>query len=138
MNSYKVFISQPMSGLTDTEIDEIADRVISKFVNAYDIPAGSNFDIVNRLSFSSSTPKTVALGESIKHMEEADYIIFASGFTQTRGCLVEYSVVNNYADDWADDPNKPVVCFEIRDSIKRADDRITRHRCFMEDTIDNE
>lgn len=138
MKLYRIFISQPMKNRTEAEIDRAADRIIELFKLQFSVPEDSAFTIVNRLSFDPGTPRTKALGMSITHMEEAEYIIFAKGFTQANGCLVEYSVVNNYGDDWAKDPTKPNILFEQAESLKETTNRLERHRCFMEDTMDYE
>ena len=91
----KLFISQPMAGLTDEKIrkrrEELIQLVKEKF--SEDIEVIDSFtkseEIVRR-------GRIAMLGDSIMKMHDADMVIFASGWRRSAGCNVEHEVCVRY------------------------------------------
>ena len=93
----KIFISQPMRGLTDEEIlkarEEIkknAEKVIKEPVELID-------------SFIEDYPGEINkhipvfyLGKSIQSLSQADIAYFGGDWKNARGCLIEHEVATQY------------------------------------------
>ena len=93
----KIFISQPMRGLTDEEIlnkrQEImknAEKVIKEPVELID-------------SFIEDYPKEINkhipvfyLGKSIQFLSQADIAYFGGDWRNARGCKIEHEVAKQY------------------------------------------
>lgn len=93
----KLFISQPMKGLTDEEIlktrEKIrvkAEKVIGKPVKLID-------------SFIKDYPGEINkhvpvfyLGKSIQLLSQADIAYFGEDWRNARGCLIEHEVARQY------------------------------------------
>lgn len=74
----KVFISQPMNGLTDEEIE-----FIDSFLQDY--PGEINKHI-----------PVWYLGKSIQLLSQADMIYLGEGWDKARGCKIEYEIAKAY------------------------------------------
>lgn len=91
----KVFISQPMKGLTDQEIKEIRGKAIIELGKHFE-----EFDTID--SFIEGKPPKNAneaiwyLGKSIEKLAEADLVLFLPGWHETRGCSVEHETALRY------------------------------------------
>ena len=93
----KLFISQPMRGLTDEEIlksrEEIrirAEKIIGepiKLINSFieDYPG----------EISKSIPVWY-LGKSIQFLSQADIVYFGGDWRNARGCKIEYEIAIAY------------------------------------------
>ena len=100
----KLFISQPMHGLSDEEIISERNRIVNKFVEAIRVQypiVDADVTVVNAIYvYKPCPPKDAAriwyLTESIRTIEDADVIIFAKGWDKASGCRVERAVVENY------------------------------------------
>lgn len=133
-----VFISQPMNGLTQEEINVTRERITKSLRETLGTSDNTEFRIINDLPKYDHMTRIDMLARSIGVIDNADIVIFASGFTKARGCLVEYHVVNEYGDDWVKDPKMPNVYFEMPDgTLKEATNRLERHRCFMMDQMND-
>ena len=93
----KLFISQPMRGLTDEEIlknrEEItvrAEHVIGEPVELIDSFIKDYPGEINK-----SIPVWY-LGKSIQLLSQADIVYFAGDWRNARGCKIEYEVANAY------------------------------------------
>lgn len=91
----KIFISQPMNGLTDEEIKKNRNTAIEKlkkFMN------GEKFEILD--SFFEDAPYNARplwyLGESLKILAKADYALFLKGWDKARGCKIENTCAQEY------------------------------------------
>jgi hypothetical protein len=99
----KVFISQPMNGLTDKEIASNRDEAIEEIKRLY-----SFFDRNNDLEIISTTqqreyeilPKNASrlwwLGRAIQMLEDVDVIYMCRGWKNAKGCKVERYVAIQY------------------------------------------
>jgi hypothetical protein len=92
----KLFISQPMRGLTD---DEIMAARIEAADNA-EIALGEDVDVID--SFAQCQPDEDEneplwyLGWSLQLLASADVIYFAPGWEDARGCRIEHQCAVEY------------------------------------------
>lgn len=90
----RVFISQPMNGKTDKEIEEERLSIVSKISETVDEP----FEVID--SFFKSAPHDAKplwfLGKSIELLSTADLVYFAKGWETARGCIIEHSCAVAY------------------------------------------
>jgi hypothetical protein len=89
----KVFISQPMRGLTSEQIlqarDSIKEEVLKKYGDK-DIEFLSSF-------FDDYNGSAVGfLGKSIEVMSHADIVVFGKGWAHMRGCRIEEAIAKEY------------------------------------------
>lgn len=109
----KIFVSLPMSGLTDEEIRKRQKDIFCKYLevskNIHNRILSHEFDERNFVLVNSIlTDEDVnpskfgrnvgayCLGESIKMMADSALVIFANGWEQARGCRLEYQVADAY------------------------------------------
>lgn len=93
----KIFISQPMSGLTDEQILGKRERIkeeIKKNIK-------EEVEIID--SFIEGYPGEINkhipvwyLGHSILRLSEADIVYFSKGWSEARGCKIEYQIAVEY------------------------------------------
>ena len=97
----KVFISQPMNGLSDKEIrkrrNEAIDEIHKMFGEDVEI-LDSFFDDYDEDGdvFDEKVTPIKYLARSIDVLADADVVYFVSGFMTNRGCRIEYEVANSY------------------------------------------
>ena len=94
----KVFISQPMNGLSDLQIEEDRARVIEGLYNV-----GYNPDEITVIDtfIEENAPDNVNsglwyLGKSLEMLADADIAVFAKGWKNARGCQIEYKCAKEY------------------------------------------
>lgn len=92
----KLFISQPMNGLSDEDVLKERDRAIkyAKKQLVEDIEVLDSY-------FTEDVPEGVDsglwwLGESIKLLAQADVAYFVKGWNRARGCLIENECAFRY------------------------------------------
>lgn len=92
----RLFISQPMDGLTDDEISATRERLhkqAEEFLRE---------KVILIDSFIEETPPTGCnipvwyLAKSIELLSTADVIYMGKGWKDARGCKIEYQVANAY------------------------------------------
>lgn len=88
----KLYISQPMRGLSDEQILEErraaqleAERIM-----------GQPLELIDSLLSDCSKGPVWCLGRSICLMQDADVVYFARGWKEARGCRAEYVVAREY------------------------------------------
>ena len=90
----KLFISQPMRGKSNDEIRQVRNEAI---VIAHNI---TNEDIEVIDSFFEGAPVDAKplwyLGKSIELLANADFVYFAEGWNEARGCIVEHYCAKEY------------------------------------------
>lgn len=95
--TYKLFVSQPMSGLSMDQI--IKDREeAANFFKFLKVTA-MQIEVIDNLQ--EDHPEYIAtdyLSNDIKLLGRADGIIFVKGWETHRGCLVEFEVARNFVD----------------------------------------
>lgn len=86
----KIFLSQPMNGLSDDEIIRIRKSVQKMLTE--------NDELID--SFIEGAPAKATplwyLGESIKLLGSADVVVFAPGWENARGCRIERRCAEEY------------------------------------------
>jgi len=94
----KVFISQPMNGLSDLQIEKDKTRVIKKlYIEGY---KPDEITIIDSF-IEENAPDNVNsglwyLGKSLELLAGADIVVFAKGWRKARGCLIEFKCANEY------------------------------------------
>ena len=93
----KLFISQPMKGLTDEEILKAREEIKTRAEQAI----GEQVELID--SFIKDYPKEInksipvwCLGKSIQYLSQADIAYFGGDWRNARGCKIEYEVANAY------------------------------------------
>jgi len=108
----KVFISQPMNGLTDEQIlnerENIKEYLKKKL--------GKDIEFID--SFIQDYPENIYdnqavwyLGKSIEFLSQADLVYFARGWRDARGCRIEYEIAKEYHIPMRVEDE--LFCFEI-------------------------
>ena len=87
----KIFISQPMKGLSEKEIKANREKAIKKIKELY----GEDTEIIDSYIEGEGTPLW-KLGKSIELLSIADVAYFMRGWNKTRGCRIEYMCANDY------------------------------------------
>lgn len=91
----KVFISQPMNGLSDEEIRTNREAIINK-LNEFKL---GEFEIIDSYMADYNPEKNnpvAYLGKSIEFLAQADLAVFGKGWQNARGCQIEHSVCVAY------------------------------------------
>ena len=93
----KIMISQPMSGLSLSEIAYQRDKIERKLeslghevVNSY----FKEFNEENRCDLAHVP--VYYLGKALQKMAECDAVYFAEGWELARGCVIERAVAEKY------------------------------------------
>lgn len=90
----KVFISQPMNGKSNEEIEAIREDIVNDFKEIY------KEKVIILDSFFKNAPHDAKpvwfLGKSLEIMSEADVVYFAKGWENARGCRIEHTVAKEY------------------------------------------
>ena len=90
----RVFISQPMNGKTNEEIEKEREE-LTEFAKA---KLGSDVEIID--SFFKDAPHDAKplwfLGKSFELLSTADACVFAKGYEKARGCVMEHKACENY------------------------------------------
>ena len=87
----KVFISQPMKGLSEKEIKSNREKAIRKIKSLY----GDDAEIIDSYMEGGGAPLW-CLGKSIELLSIADVAYFLKGWNKARGCRIEYMCANDY------------------------------------------
>ena len=93
----KLFISQPMRGLTDEEILKAREEIRARAEHAI----GEPVELID--SFIKDYPKEInksvpvwCLGKSIQLLSQADIAYFGGNWRNARGCQREHEVARTY------------------------------------------
>jgi hypothetical protein len=92
----KIFISQPMAGLSDEEI--IKTREFNMQMIRMQLPQDADVEFID----SFTKPDDIAgnrvkmLGHSIMLLADADVCFFLPGWNESPGCLTEFDVCKRY------------------------------------------
>lgn len=96
----KVFISQPMSGLTDAEIVAIREKIFEEYRAEHPeaVLMDSYADTKQRMGefFTYQHSDVAMLANAIDILADSDVIIFAKGWEHHRGCRIEDKVATYY------------------------------------------
>lgn len=92
----KIFISQPMNGLTEAEIMKYRSAAIKNIRDKY-----GNVEILDSY-FRDKKPNDTKneglyrLGQSLILLSKADLVVFLPGWSNSRGCKLEYKAALEY------------------------------------------
>ena len=93
----KIFISQPMRGLTDEEILKAREEILIKAEKKI----GEPVELID--SFIEDYPGEINkhipvfyLGKSIQFLSQADVAYFGGDWRNARGCKIEHEVAKQY------------------------------------------
>ena len=91
----KVFISQPMNGKSNDEIELERKRAIEDIEEEFDTD-----EIIILDSFFKDVPHNAKplwfLGNSLRILSDADIAYFCNGWEQARGCKIEHECAKEY------------------------------------------
>jgi hypothetical protein len=128
MKEIKVFISQPMQGLSLAEVQEKRTEVLERVGKCLEEKGLTDFSldpinaIIRGVSIEDecymdvlgldpeNPPRTWWLGQAIQEMAAADLFVFGPGWGSAKGCLVEQKVYDLY---FKDVPRVGVTCRRI-------------------------
>lgn len=89
----KLFISQPMNGLSNKAIETRRNEIIEAVKEDY-----GDIEVID--SFFKDAPHDAKplwfLGESLKKLSEADIVFFEDGWENARGCKIEHECASAY------------------------------------------
>lgn len=96
MTNKKVFISQPMNGKSDEDIDAEREKAISRIKSEL----GDNIEILDSFIDEECPTDFNAglwyLGKSLMILAEADVAYFINGWENARGCMFEHECAIKY------------------------------------------
>jgi hypothetical protein len=98
----KLFISQPMRGLTDEEILKKREEIRLKAEKTIGEPVELIDSFFEDFKPTGNIP-VAYLGKSISLMAEADVAYFGEGWKEARGCKIEHEVAVQYNIDRIED-----------------------------------
>ena len=100
----KLFISQPMRGLSEEEILKVREEIKIKAEKVI----GEPVEVID--SFFTEYPGEVCksipmwyLGKSIQLLSQADIVYFGGDWRNARGCKIEHEVAKEYGIDRIED-----------------------------------
>lgn len=100
----KLFISQPMRGLTDEEILKVREEIKIKAEKEI----GEEIELID--SFIKEYPGEINkvipvyyLGKSIQFLSQADVVYFGGDWKNARGCKIEREIAKEYGIDRIED-----------------------------------
>ena len=94
----KVFISQPMNGLSNLQISIDRGRVIEGLYNKGYKP--DEITVIDSI-IEENAPDNVNsglwyLGKALELLSDADIVVFAKGWRNARGCQIEFRCAKEY------------------------------------------
>jgi hypothetical protein len=96
----KLFISQPMRGLTDDEILKVREEIRIRAEKEI----GEQVELIDSfiLEYPGEINKSIPvwyLGKSIQFLSEADVAYFGGDWKNARGCKIEHEIAVQYGID---------------------------------------
>lgn len=94
----KVFISQPMQGLTDKEILKAREEAIKYAKSHIKIACDDSLEFINSF-FPGAVEENRPLwnlGRSLQLLSEADVCLFIGNWVMSRGCRIEHECCLQY------------------------------------------
>lgn len=89
----KVFISQPMGGKTEEEIDDRRSEIINII---YQYLGKNNIEILNTNFHFPGQNALFYLAKSIEKLSKADIAVFDNDWEKYRGCRIEHECCLEY------------------------------------------
>ena len=88
----KVFVSMPMRGKGKEEIVKERERLLALAANTL----GEPVELVESYLGQGDYKPLECLGESLKRMASADFVVFGRGWKDARGCRIEHTCALEY------------------------------------------
>lgn len=95
----EVMISQPMNGKTDGEIQAVREDLTIKIQHYLKekYPEEWSFNIIDSVIKNHESKYTLeCFAESIMFLSQADYLVMANGWRESRGCRLEHEIASEY------------------------------------------
>nr|DAH42373.1 MAG TPA: N-deoxyribosyltransferase [Caudoviricetes sp.] len=93
MSKMNVFISQPMNGKKNEEIEYEREQ----FVEDLKKYLGEDINILDTIfHFAEDVPSLVYLGRSLEVLAKSDLAVFMDGWENARGCKIEHQAAKDY------------------------------------------
>lgn len=100
----RIFLSLPMSGKTDIEIEAQIEEMKAEFLLKNPFDDGEEIVFADNLRCSiwkddeeeARTPSLLYLGEAIRKLAYCDGVYFGEGWTTAKGCMIEMEVCEKY------------------------------------------
>ena len=91
----RLFISQPMRGKTDAEIEAERTKIIEEAKRRF-----GDVDVIDSFFKGQDTSNPVlCLSKALEKLAEADIVWFAKGWEMFNGCTIEHEVAKRYLGD---------------------------------------
>lgn len=90
----KIYISLPMKGKSRSEILSEQAKILARVNEKLGEPV---MLVENYLDDNGKLHPLECLGESLKRMSHADYAVFADGWENARGCMLERNCAEAYS-----------------------------------------
>lgn len=89
----KVFVSQPMTGLSVEQIIEVREGTkekLNKIIN-------DEYEIIDNLQLDCNYDKSLYyMANDIRLLADSDIVYFVKGWEKSRGCKIEFEIASNY------------------------------------------
>lgn len=99
----KVFLSHPMRGLTEKEVEEMRNDAITTLRQIL----GEDMEVIDNYHHQD-VPEDAGrlwhLGRSIQQLETSDLVYFCPGWQKAKGCRIEHQIAKMYG--------VPILSFE--------------------------
>lgn len=92
----KVFISQPMRGLSDEEITRLREEGKQKFLEIYKGKEEIEFISSFENDLPEDAPPLYFLGRAFQMLSKADIVLFIGDWKSARGCKMEHLACEEY------------------------------------------
>ena len=91
----KIFISQPMQGKSNEEIENTRKAAVAKVIEKY---PNEKVEIIDSFmkDMTSEFKPLYLLGKAFQLLSEADVAFFAKGWDNSRGCKMEHMAASEY------------------------------------------
>ena len=92
----RVFISQPMNGKTNEEIEKVREKAINSIKNNC---SDQEIEVIDSFFKDAPDVKTRGLyylGKSLELLATADVAYFAGNWENYRGCRIEHEAAKDY------------------------------------------
>ena len=102
--TFSIFISQPMTGKSEDEINQLQEESLSmvkKYLENDERAKDKNLALVKVTPLDTDDKDNkfkilFALGEAIQNLAFADFVYFAKGWEDSKGCRIEKAIVDEY------------------------------------------
>jgi hypothetical protein len=94
-----IMISQPITGKTDDEIQEVKQDLIDKTYEYFSLNGHDKSDINiidSTIKDNESKSDLECFVESIQYLTQADYLVVAKKWYKSRGCRLEHEIAKAY------------------------------------------